>query len=811
MIPLSPPLTPLDSIFRLVWRGLITRRGRIDVETSHERMEWRGVEQSDLVSLAAALERKKKLRGNDIAISKSCRCGLSDPGRREIKRSVFGPLAVNYFRAITGDSRLLVVFLEDGGDTYTARLSPREIDHDIVSGRHTPGSIFKMLYKQLLIVSASVAVAFASPIISNYVLHEKRAQHETGWAKVEALDRRALLPMRIGLTQRNLDKGYQWLEDVSHPESEKYGKHWSPKEVAEAFAPSTETVEAVKAWLHSAGIDSSRTKQSQGLNWLEFEATVDEAEELLKTEYYVFEHDATDIDFVYPTVHFDAKLKPRDEEILKKRTTRKGQGWPGSGSLPKIGKISPLGPFTELEHCDTAIVPNCLRALYEFPPNVVANRKNSYGIVEYTPQAYVPHDLDTFFKNYSKQAIGTRPILDSIDGGLVQQDDMSFDYNGESNLDLEYAIALVYPQAVTLYQGGDDPNQDGVYPDTAGGDGTYDGPQNCGGFAATKVISTSYGYDEHDFTPFYEQRQCNEYMKLGLLGVSVLYTSGDYGVSGNGGQCIDPVTGNYNDGSSGLFSPGFPATCPYVSTIGATQVKPKTNVVAALASGTQPEMACETVIYSGGGFSNVFPMPSYQSAAVKGWFKNHPPPYGAERFNNSQQTRGYPDISANGANYLVAIDNRTALVYGTSASSPTFGSILTLVNQQRLSIGKSSIGFINPVAYAHPYIFNDITEGGNQGCGTAGFSSAPANLTFPVRYTEERRTFRCSGDDLMMKRFWIGARNMGASFTTVMYQEQETMSSLCEHACPAIVPCQINNHYGRCSSVSFHFAVRKRA
>lgn len=165
-------------------------------------------------------------------------------------------------------------------------------------------------------------------------------------------------------------------------------------------------------------------------------------------------------------------------------------------------------------------------------------------------------------------------------------------------------------------------------------------------------------------------------------------------------------------------------SCPFISSIGATQVKPNTNVVQALASGTQPEQACETVIYSGGGFSNVFPLPSYQSTAVKGWFKNHPPPYGADRFNNSQQTRGLPDFSANGANYVVAIDNQTELVYGTSASSPTFGSILTLINQARLDIGKSSIGFVNPTAYAHPSIFNDITQGGNQGCGTPGFSAA---------------------------------------------------------------------------------------
>lgn len=43
--------------------------------------------------------------------------------------------------------------------------------------------------------------------------------------------------MRIGLKQRNLDMMSQWLSEVSHPRSKKYGQHWSAQEVAEAFAP----------------------------------------------------------------------------------------------------------------------------------------------------------------------------------------------------------------------------------------------------------------------------------------------------------------------------------------------------------------------------------------------------------------------------------------------------------------------------------------------------------------------------------------------------------------------------------------------
>lgn len=62
----------------------------------------------------------------------------------------------------------------------------------------------------------------------------------------------------------------------------------------------------------------------------------------------------------------------------------------------------------------------------------------------------------------------------------------------------------------------------------------------------------------------------------------------------------------------------FPSTCPYVTSIGATQINPGATVA-------DPEVACQEVIFSGGGFSNVFPMPSYQQAAVQNYLTNYKP------------------------------------------------------------------------------------------------------------------------------------------------------------------------------------------
>lgn len=151
-------------------------------------------------------------------------------------------------------------------------------------------------------------------------------------------------------------------------------------------------------------------------------------------------------------VHFDAKLKVRDtSDSVTKREVKPGAakspGKPGSGSLPNWNHsfLPHSDIIKELQNCDKQITPWCLRLLYKFPPGLTVNPKNSYGIVEYTLQAYVPSDLDLFFNNFSTKQVGQRPVLDSIDGGYLQQTLTGFIYNGESNLDLEYAMTLVYP------------------------------------------------------------------------------------------------------------------------------------------------------------------------------------------------------------------------------------------------------------------------------------------------------------------------------------------------------------------------------
>ena len=267
-----------------------------------------------------------------------------------------------------------------------------------------------------------VASVIAAPSIT-YVRHEKRNSLPFGWKTDKKISGHEVLPMRVALSQSNLDKAEEYLMEVSHPDSPKFGQHWTAKQVAEAFAPKQESVDAVTEWLRNSGIAPERISKSQSMGWLQFDATVAEAEGLLKTKYYLHRHKVTHkphvacneyhipdhlsphVDFITPTVHFDAKipqaaLLKRDieeryvEERAPKTTLSTAAAGvpvqtkaavkvvtnPNNGYHPKKGSDIDIHSIAdELKNCNLHITPDCLRALYLFPPNLIANPKNSFG------------------------------------------------------------------------------------------------------------------------------------------------------------------------------------------------------------------------------------------------------------------------------------------------------------------------------------------------------------------------------------------------------------------------------------------------
>jgi len=77
-----------------------------------------------------------------------------------------------------------------------------------------------------------------------------------------------------------------------------------------------------------------------------------------------------------------------------------------------------------------------------------------------------------------------------------------------SNTSLHYSTQLTIGTAL-----------DPKYPDPAP-HGGFNGSLECGVFSPPYVLSVSYGGWEADVPMAYQARQCNEFMKLGLQGVS---------------------------------------------------------------------------------------------------------------------------------------------------------------------------------------------------------------------------------------------------------------------------------------------------
>lgn len=140
-----------------------------------------------------------------------------------------------------------------------------------------PGPSRTMLYHFLLsTIVGLIAIhsVLASPLNGNlvlgkkdvpstHVLHERQMPHwSRTWQRKSKAKKSALLPVRIGLRQTNLDDGHKLLMDRSNPESPNFGKRMSAREVIEFFAPPRESVEVVRDWLVEGGINVTRITQS---------------------------------------------------------------------------------------------------------------------------------------------------------------------------------------------------------------------------------------------------------------------------------------------------------------------------------------------------------------------------------------------------------------------------------------------------------------------------------------------------------------------------------------------------------------------
>ncbi|KAH9029453.1 subtilisin-like protein [Lactarius hengduanensis] len=453
------------------------------------------------------------------------------------------------------------------------------------------------------------------------------------WESLGHPPNQTTINLHLALKSHREDALVEALYEVSDPEHSRYGAHLSKEQVAEVVAPHPDTLELVNSWLGHYDIPPSSISMTLGGNWLRVVGvSVSQANRILGASYQLYQHVETNdtvlrtigyslpevlhghVQTIVPTTYFGSPLTEAMRPRMHLSTGVEARGKEGSA-------LSSRG--------EDGITPSYLRSLYKtlgYVPKATA--KNALGIAGYAGDFPSPRDLAVFMKEYRTDGEDATFTVTQVNGGEYDPEDPGV----EANLNIQYAEAMAYPTRHIYYSTGgdlddtvtltDDPYLHWLRYMIAQDD--VDIP---------RTISTSYGGYEHE------------------LALDVLFSTGDWGVGD--GDCL------FKDSSGKVsvqFIPIFPATCPWVTSVGGTT--------------GYPEVAASI---SGGGFSNYFPRQPYQANAVSTFLQNFGDKYSG-LYN--PEGRGFPDVSSQAIDLFMFLGGGLYFASGTSTAVPWLASSL---------------------------------------------------------------------------------------------------------------------------------------
>lgn len=199
-----------------------------------------------------------------------------------------------------------------------------------------------------------------------------------------------------------------------------------------------------------------------------------------------------------------------------------------------------------------------------------------------------------------------------------------------------------------------------------------------------QILSVSWGSAETFWTDAARDAMQAALADAMRLQVSVLFAAGD-----------ELATGGVTDGKAHVW---FPASSPYALACGGTLPTPGAD-----GTGVAAEVVWnEGTIGTGGGISDTFPVPSYQSGLAL-------PP----SVNDGRLRRGVPDVAAAAAGrpgYRIVLDGTEIVKDGTSAVAPLWAGLIAMTNAAR----GGAVGFVNSALYANAPLLRQITQGNNR-------------------------------------------------------------------------------------------------
>jgi len=581
---------------------------------------------------------------------------------------------------------------------------------DLSSKHKLKPAAFWLLMLALAASSIAIyALARTSEHPSDFASNVKWVQMEAthsghvpaSWKEREECGSEETFTLTLALKQDKMDELHEHVMAVSDPRNTgTFRQYWTAQKVREYFAPAEESVRAVTSWLEAQGfsVENGRMRlRNEQASVLFVDVSCREANELLNAKFMFYEHVETGqshlrvadgvynvpaevlehIDFVHPSVRFPLRHHTRRmEQISAEEIASMAEGDLDQYNTPD--RLYSLYGMT-----------STLDTLYtnEGVLSSNANGEVRQAIASYLTQYYKDSDLQMAWDNLGY--VGSND-LEQMQRVPEQQPQGT---GSEAELDTQYITATAPGlDTFVFYVDNDEDPFVTLIEDIL--DATV----------PPMVVSISYGGDEYDMGPQYTARCNQEFGKLALLGTTVLASSGDSGVRGDDNDCYEETE----------YIASFPASAVYVTAVGGVE-----GGDLSAADTFTGETAWE---FSGGGFSIYFDEPEWQSDAVAAYFAQEAVPQPAEgRYIAGK--RGYPDISAQSVDYVIAVNGDWYLVSGTSASCPAIAGMVSMANVARVAQGKAALGFLNPSLYQiydaqsdYNEVFNDITEGYNEGC-----------------------------------------------------------------------------------------------
>ena len=320
--------------------------------------------------------------------------------------------------------------------------------------------------------------------------------------------------------------------------------------------------------------------------------------------------------------------------------------------------------------------PAALAAHYDFPSGDGSGQV--VGILEFGG-GYFEQDLRQFCGLTRTGVPTVRPV--SVDGTPTNARDGA---EGEVMLDVEVVAGACPGSTIVLYfaawsEQGWIAALDAAIHDTGNSPG---------------VLSASWGYAEDaDIWSAAAMTQVNQSLKdAAYLGITVCVAAGDDGSS-------DAV----EDGHAHV---DFPASSPYVLSVGGTTITSRDGKLVDVAWKEGDGLRADSGGSTGGGVSAVFPRPDWQRSIPI--VSVNP---------GSIAGRVVPDLAANAdwnaSPYLLVVDGSAQPNGGTSAAAPLVAALVTLINADR---NGRRLGYVTPLLYQPASPGGPPAPAGSAGC-----------------------------------------------------------------------------------------------